>query len=202
MDRPATTDHPINDLLRHRWSPRAFSPRPVDHATLLSLLEAARWAPSSSNEQPWRFIVAAREDADLFQRLLSTLAEGNQIWAKEAPVLMLSIAERNSARSGKPNRVALYDVGQAMAHLTFEAASRGLYVHQMGGFDADKARALFAVPDTAEPAAAAAIGYPGEPATLPTEQLREREVAPRVRRPLSQTVFADRFGQSADWARP
>lgn len=202
MDHSAPADHAIHELLRNRWSARAFSTREVSRETLLSLLEAARWAPSSSNEQPWRFIVAVRGDGDAFERLLSTLVDANQVWAKNVPVLVLTIAERAFARNGKPNRHAFHDVGQAVAHLSVEATSLGLAVHQMGGFNVDKAREAFAIPETAEPVAVAAIGYPGDPSTLPTDELRNREVAPRVRRPLSQTVFDGRYGVPAAWVKP
>src|SRR4051812_10829344 len=131
------TQHPIHDLLGNRWSPRAFAPdRLIEPATLRSLLEAARWSPSSSNGQPWSFLVAPKQDAAEFQKMLGCLVEANQVWAKTASVLMISVAAKNFEHHNKPNAHYAYDTGASVAHLTFEAAARGLYVHQMAGFDA------------------------------------------------------------------
>ena len=151
--------------------------------TLQSLFEAARWAPSSSNEQPWAYIVARKEDAENFAKLVSVLVPANSSWAKNAPVLALAVAELAFAKSGSPNRNAQYDVGAASAWLTMEATSRGLFVHQMAGFDAEKARQVFEIPAGWEPIAAMAIGYPGDAESLP-QPLRDREVAPRTRKAL------------------
>ena len=189
--KPAVTRHPIHPLLAERWSPRAFADRSVDLETLGSLLEAARWAPSSNNEQPWRFLVARREDGPLFQRILGCLVPGNQAWARNAPVLLLALARLRRERDGAPNRLALYDVGQAVAHLTFQASALGLVVHQMAGIEVDKIRADFALPAELEPATAVAVGYPGDPATLP-DRLREREALPRERKSLDEIVLAGR----------
>lgn len=176
MKNPAASDHPIHDLIRHRWSPRAFADKPVAPEVLRSLFEAARWAPSSSNEQPWAFLVATR-DSPSYAKLLSTLVEFNQMWAKNAPVLAIAVSRLSFARSGQPNRNAFYDTGAAVAHLTMEASTRGLFVHQMGGFDPQKAKELFSIPADWEAIAAFVIGYPGDPQALP-ESLRERELAP------------------------
>src|SRR5215468_11860774 len=132
--------HRIHELIARRFSPYAFSPRAVSNEDLCSLFEAARWAASSYNEQPWSYIVAMREDNEEFERLLSCLVEGNQRWASSAPVLVLGIASLNFSRNGKPNRAAIHDLGQASANLTLEATARGLYVHQMIGILPDKAR--------------------------------------------------------------
>lgn len=185
MNKPAPTDHPIHDLLRRRWSPRAFSDRPLADAQVRSLFEAARWAPSSANIQPWRFIVAD---------LSEVLAAGNRAWAPRAPLQFLAVAATEPA-PGKPNPHARHDVGQALAHLTVQATSMGLAVHQMAGFDADAARERFAIPDGFEPVTAVVVGYPGDPDTL-SDSLREREVAPRSRKPQSDLVFAGRFGDA------
>jgi nitroreductase len=193
MEKPAPAEHSIADVIRRRWSPRAFSPRPVEREQLLSLLEAARWAASSSNEQPWSYIVAAKEDAAEFEKMLSCLVPANQIWAKHAPVLMLSMVKNIFSRNNTPNRVALHDVGAASAQLTAEATSIGLFVHQMGGIELGRIKVLYALPDNHEPVAAIAIGYPGDPNTL-DDKLRERESAPRTRKPLSEFVFANSFG--------
>lgn len=167
---------------------------PLD--VLRSLFEAARWAPSSNNEQPWAYLVAVKEDAENFAKMVSVLVEFNAAWANRAPVLVLSVAHVKTQRDGKPNRVALHDVGSASAQLTFEANARGLQVHQMAGFDSDKARQTFAIPADWEPVAAMAIGYPGDPGSLP-DKLRERELAPRTRKALSEFVMTGGWGHTA-----
>ena len=200
MHKPAPADHPIHELLRTRWSPRAFSPQPVPPGILRILFEAARWAPSSTNEQPWRFIVATKDDAETHARLLSTLAETNQFWAKHAPVLGIAVSQLAFSRTGQLNRTAFYDTGAAMADLTFEATARGLFVHQMAGFDPHKAIELFHIPTGFEPIAAFVIGYPGDAQHLP-ENLREREVAPRTRKPLSELVMTGNWGNPAPFVQ-
>jgi len=200
MHKPAAADHPIHDLIRDRWSPRAFSERPVPAEVLQSLFEAARWAPSSSNEQPWAFLVATKENPDFHAKVLSTLVDANQFWAKDAPVLGLAVSELNFARTGRPNRNAYYDTGAAVANLTTEATSRGLLVHQMAGFDPQKAVELFQIPKGWEPIAAFVIGYPGDPQSLP-QPLRERELASRTRKPLSDFVMSGSWGHSAPFLK-
>src|SRR5437868_11361252 len=172
MEKPAITSAPVHELIRQRWSPRAFADKPLAPETLKSLFEAARWAPSSNNEQPWAYLVATKSDDENFAKMVSVLVEFNAGWAQHAPVLALSVAHLKTEREGRPNRVALHDVGSATAQLTFEANARGLLVHQMAGFDAQKARQVFAIPEDWEPVAAIAIGYPGDPHGLP-EKLRE-----------------------------
>jgi nitroreductase len=196
MQKPAPTDHPVHELIRERWSPRAFSEKPVPAEVLQSLFEAARWAPSSSNEQPWAFLVATRDDEESHSRMLSTLVEFNQTWAGHAPVLALAVSELAFARNGRSNRNAFYDTGAAVADLTVEATVRGLFVHQMAGFDPRKAIELFSIPAGWEPIAAFVIGYPGDPQSLP-EPLRERELAPRNRKPLPEFVMSGGWGQPA-----
>ncbi len=200
MHNPAPIAHPIHQLLHHRWSPRAFSDKPIPPDILRSLFEAARWAPSSSNEQPWAFIVATRDEPENHARLLSTLVEFNQAWAKHAPVLAIAISESAFARTGKPNRNASYDTGAAVANLTLEATSQGLFVHQMGGFDPHKAIELFEIPSGWEPIAAFVIGYPGAPDSLP-EPLRQRELAPRERKPLDSFVMGGHWGKPATFLK-
>ena len=195
MHNPAKTDYPVHDLIQNRWSPRAFSDNPVSPETLRSLFEAARWAPSSSNEQPWAFIVGTKDDLETHSKILSTLVEFNQGWAKHAPVLAIAVSQMEFARNKTPNRNAFYDTGAAVAHLTAEATSRGLFVHQMAGFDPQKTIEVFHIPKGWEPIAAFAIGYPGDPNALP-DKLRERELAPRSRKPISEFVM------SSDWGHP
>jgi nitroreductase len=201
MQKPAVTDAPVHELIKNRWSPRAFSEKPVAPQVLRSLFEAARWAPSSNNEQPWAYLVATKDDAQNFAKMLGVLVEFNANWAKHAPVIALSVAHLKTNRDGKPNRVALHDVGSATAQLTFEANARGLLVHQMAGFDAEKARQMFAIPPDWEPVAAIAIGYPGSPESLP-EKLRERELAPRIRKPVGEFVMTGSWGHTASFVAP
>jgi nitroreductase len=193
MDKPAAAEFPIHDLVAKRWSPRAFSDRPVDAISLRSLLEAARWAPSCNNGQPWAFLVASKQDSEAFAKMLACLVEGNQIWARHAPVLMISVASLNWARDGKPNRHAPHDTGMASSMLAIQATSMELATHFMAGFSVDKARETYNIPLDCEPMAAIAVGYPGDPSTLP-EELRKREIAPRTRKPQSDFVFSGAWG--------
>jgi nitroreductase len=201
MDRLIEAAHPIHELHRRRWSPRAFDAnRLVEPAKLQSLMEAARWSPSSFNEQPWRFIVATKDQPDEYAKMLACLMEGNQLWARHAPVLMIAAASLQLARNGKPNRHALYDLGQAVAHLTLEATALGLHLHEMAGFFPDKAREAYAIPETVEAVVAIALGYIGEANSLP-EDLRRREMTPSTRKPISDFAFEGRWGNSARWAK-
>jgi nitroreductase len=192
----AVTDHPVHDLIANRWSPYSFANRPVSDEDLRSLFEAARWASSSYNEQPWTYLVAKKEDTDEFARLLSCLVEGNQAWAKAASVLVLGVSRLRSARNDNPNRAALHDLGLAAANLVLEATARGLSVHQMIGILPDKARELYSVPEGYEPLTAIAIGYAGDPAALP-EALQARDGARRPRKPLKEFVFGGKWGVSS-----
>jgi nitroreductase len=184
----------VHGLLERRYSPYAFSPRPVEPEKLHQLFEAARSAPSSYNEQPWRFVVASREDSEGFGRLLDTLVDQNRKWAGNAPVLVLSVAKGDFTHSGQPNRHAWYDVGQAAAYLTLQATELGLFVHQMAGFDPVKARQLLNIPDGYEPAAMMAVGYPGESESLP-EALRQYDSTRRPRKPLDTLIFEGTFAK-------
>jgi nitroreductase len=198
MRPPHETMYPINYLLRQRWSPRAFAERRVEPEKLRSVLEAARWAPSSFNAQPWNFLVATKDDPADFQRMLGCLVEANQTWAKSAPVLMISVATSAFTHNGKPNRHSFYDTGAAVAMLAVEATSLGLHVHQMAGFLPEKVREAYNVPETAEPASAITLGYVGDPASLP-DALRMREEAPGERKSVSEFVFAKGWGQPPAW---
>lgn len=181
--------HPgLHELLARRWSPRTFSPRPVESEKLVPIFEAARWAPSSYNAQPWAFLVATREDAEGYNRLLSTLVDVNRQWAQQAPVLILAVARLDFTHAARPNRHALYDLGQAVANLTVQATALDLHVHQMGGFDPRAARELFAIPAGYEPVAVLALGYQEGPSADP---------AARTRRPLADFVFSGSWGRAA-----
>jgi nitroreductase len=196
MEKLAETQNPIHDLIRRRWSPRAFSERPVESDKLRSVLEAARWAPSSRNEQPWAFLLATREDPESYERLFGVLMEMNRAWAQKAPVLILTLAHTQLTKDGTPNRHGFYDLGQATSNLLLQATSLGLVTHQMGGFDVEAARQRFHVPSGWEPVSVMALGYPGEVESLP-EALREREMEQRRRKPLEEFVFAGAWGHPA-----
>lgn len=194
MDKPADNQHPIHDLLRYRWSPRAFDDRSIELEKLRSLFEAARWAPSSNNGQPWRFLVATKERKTEYDRLFNCLVEGNQKWAHRAPVLLLSVAKLQF-EDGSPNRHALHDTGMAAENLVLQATALGLVAHQMAGFRIDQAQADCQIPEGYEPVAMIAVGYPGDPALL-SDHLRVREAQRRVRKPLTELVY------SAIWEQP
>ena len=195
-EKRANTDHPIHELLAARWSPYAFADRPVPESDLRSLFEAARWAASSYNEQPWSYIVGTKDDQQQFERVLSCLIEGNQLWAKDVPVLALGIVTQRFKLNNKENKAAVHDLGLASASLTFEATARGLVVHQMIGILPDKAREVFEIPDSAEAWTGLAIGYAGDSNALP-ERLKERDLAMRQRKPLSEFVFGAKWGEPA-----
>lgn len=196
MPKHAAPDYPVLDLITKRWSPYAFDDRPVPDSDLRSLFEAARWAASSYNEQPWSYIVATKANAKEFERLLSCLVEGNQVWAKAAPVLALGIATLKFVRNKKPNRVALHDLGLAAGNLCLEATARGLMVHQMVGILPDKAREIYEIPEDSEAFTGLAIGYVGNPDRLP-DTLKARDSAPRQRKPLGEFVFEGRWGTAS-----
>ncbi len=195
MDHPkhARPDHPIHDLIARRWSPYAFSDRAVSKEDLLALFEAARWAPSSYNEQPWSYLIATKEQPEEFARVLSCLEPGNQTWANAAPVLGLGCTSLRFQRNGKPNPAAVHDLGLAAGNLCLEATARGLHVHQMIGILPDKAREVFRIPDGVQPFTGLAIGYAADPSTLP-EKLKERDLAPRARKRLAEFVFTGAWG--------
>jgi nitroreductase len=201
MEKPADTMYPIEPLLTQRWSPRAFANRPVEPEKLLRLWEAARWSASCANQQPWYFLVATKEDDAEYARLLSCLRENNQQWASSAPVLMVSVAKLSFDANGQPNRYAFHDVGLAVANLIVQATALGLFVHQMAGFYPDKVRELYDVPDDFEPVAGIVLGYPGDPGIL-SEELQQRELAPRVRKPLETFIFQGAWGQIAPCVKP
>lgn len=177
----------VMDVILQRWSPRAFADKPVADADLRRLFEAARWAASSSNEQPWRFLVGRRGD-EAYRRIYDSLVEFNQKWAASAPVLILSLARKTYARNGDANYHALHDTGAASAYLALEATALGMHAHSMGGFDHAKARKLFGVPEEFDMGAVIAVGHLGDPDQL-EGSMKERELAPRERKPLEEIVF-------------
>jgi nitroreductase len=198
--KQATPDHPIQSLLAGRWSPYAFADRPVSEEDVQSLFEAARWAPSSYNEQPWCYVVATKAAPAEFERLLSCLVEANRPWAKAAPVLALGCARLTFLHNGQPNAAALHDLGLASANLAAEAISRGLSVHQMIGILPERARELYGIPQNAQPLTGLAIGYVGDSAAL-AEPYRQRDLAPRTRRPLDAFVFSGQWATASPWTK-
>ncbi len=201
IDKTADSSYPLLTPIKNRWSPRAFAAKAVETEKLLTILEAARWAASSNNQQPWRFVVTQKGET-AFERLVACLREGNALWAQHAPVLVLTLAKTMfEARADKPareNRYAFHDLGLAVGNLLIQASELGLYAHQMAGFYPDKAREAFTVPTGYEPATVIALGYLGDPENLP-DDLAERERAKRNRKPLEDIVFSGRFGQAADF---
>jgi nitroreductase len=200
MSNPAPVEFPVNELIQNRWSPRAFSDKPVPQDVLRSLFEAARWAPSSNNEQPWAYIVATKDNAENFEKSLGALVEFNANWAKKAPVLVIAVAELAFAKNNAPNRNAQYDVGAASLQLSLEATARGLVVHQMAGFDPETAKEAYNIPQGWEPIAAMALGYPGEASSLP-EPLQSREKAPRTRKRIREFVMSGQWGHTAEFVK-
>nr|VFK57291.1 MAG: Nitroreductase [Candidatus Kentron sp. TUN]VFK60187.1 MAG: Nitroreductase [Candidatus Kentron sp. TUN]VFK65428.1 MAG: Nitroreductase [Candidatus Kentron sp. TUN] len=196
MRKNAKVDYPVHDLIERRWSPRAFADRPVDRRILGSLFEAARWAASCHNEQPWRFMVATREEEKAHDRLSDCLMEANRVWAQHAPVLVLCVVKRTFTDSANPNRCFWHDLGAATTQLIFQAMSSGLHVHPMAGILSDKVRDVYGIPEDFEPVTILAMGYLGHPDSLP-DSLKERETASRTRKPLTELVFADDWGTPA-----
>jgi nitroreductase len=196
LHKEATPGHPIHDLIAKRWSPYAFADRPVSEDDLRSLFEAARWAASSYNEQPWSYIVATKDDAAEFERLLSCLVEGNQGWANAVPVLAIGCTSLRFALNDKPNAAAVHDLGLASATLTLEATARGLCVHQMIGILPDRVRELYQVPESVQPLTGVAIGYVGDSNALP-DVYRQRDFATRQRKPLAKFVFGGQWGTAS-----
>jgi nitroreductase len=196
FDKPATTQEPIHDIIARRWSGRAFDEsKPVPPQAIISLCEAARWAPSSYGDEPWRYLVWDKlADPLAWQRAFSCLSETNQVWVKRAPLLMLSLASKNLRHDGSPNRFAQHDTGMASMALVLEAVARGLMAHQMGGFDATKIREEFDIPEHYICMAMIAIGYPAS-ADILDGTLKDRELATRSRRPLGEQFFAGAWGK-------
>ncbi len=187
----------IHDIIKNRYSTRAFSEKAIVGEKILSLFEAARWSPSSRNEQPWRFIFGTKEDQTTFNKIAGILNPSNHLWAYKAPLLILTIAKLNINSSEQINRHALHDLGLAIANLTFQASALDLYVHQMGGFDQKKARDIFKIPLNYEPVTVLAVGYKGDLKILP-ENLKVRELSERKRKDLREIVFSGKFGKTSN----
>lgn len=199
IEKVADTTIPLHDLIAKRWSPRGFDPeRRIDTPTLLSILEAGRWSASSSNLQPWRFIVAQKENTDEFQKMLSVLKEGNQTWAQHAAVLMIGVIHKNR-RPNVLNRHASHDLGMAMAQMVLQALDHDIYAHMIGGFYPEKAQALYNIPEEYEPFTGIAFGYKTLDLSHLNDIHREKESALRERQPLSELVFSGSWAQTADF---
>lgn len=197
MHRKAQTAVPIHPLLAERWSSRAFSDDPVAPELVLSLLEAVRWSASCFNGQPWRFIVATRDDPEQHARLAACFTTSNQRWVPRAWVVMIALAVDTFEVDGSANRLAQYDVGLAVQNMVVQASAHGLNVRQAAGIDIARIRAEYAVPEGVTVMCGVMIGYPGDPDTL-VDPLPQRERQPRTRKPLSELCFSGRFGQAYD----
>jgi len=180
----------ILPAILHRWSPRSFADRDVSPADLKTIFEAVRWTASSSNEQPWRYFVGTRH-SETYKKIFASLVEGNQAWARSAPVLILNAARTTFSHSQAHNVVALYDLGASAATLCYEATNLGLFTHQMAGYNRDTARKLFNLPEEYTFGAALALGYQGDPSALPNPRFITQESTPRQRKPLSEFVLSD-----------
>ncbi len=198
--KPAENRYPIDELLRDRWSPRAFADRPLDIEQVQSLFEAARWSASCFNGQPWRFVVALKQQPHAFETMLTCLSENNRRWAHRAAVLMLTVVKLTFDVDGSPNRHAHYDLGLAVQNMVVQATSMGLYARQMAGILPDVARQTYHIPDDHDIMTAVAVGYLGDVEDLP-ERLQQRELEARTRKPLSDLVFAGDWDSAADFVR-
>lgn len=196
LEKPAQTSRPIHDLFVRRWSTRAFDPaKPVSREQLLSLLEAGRWAPSCNGDEPWRYLIWDRgRDPQGFQQAFECLSDNNKKWVKNVPLLMLSCAGSNFAATGKPNRWTQHDTGAASVSIALQAEALGLMAHQMGGYDAEKARTAFGIPAEYTPMAMIAVGYQAAPEVL-DEETKKKELVPRARKPLGERFFEGGWGK-------
>ncbi len=192
MDKQAQNNYPIHEVIRKRWSPRAFDKKTLDEKKIMTLFEAARWAASSFNEQPWRFIYAIKQDKDEYEKLFGVLNSFNREWAKSAPMLILTVAKMNFTKTGAHNKHSYHDIGLAIGNLTAQATAMDLYLHQMAGFDYQKVLETFEIPAGFEPVTVIALGYKGNPDILP-DDLAENEKAKRTRKPLDEIVFKGKW---------
>jgi nitroreductase len=196
MNKPANTSLNILDEIKNRWSPRAFSEKPVEHDKLERVFEAARWSASCFNEQPWRFFVGIKGQGNTWDKIFNSLGEWNQKWCKSVPVLVLLVTKKSFTRNDKPNDFAEYDLGQTAAYLSIQAMKEGLFTHQMAGFNRIDARDSFAIPDEYILKTVMAIGYYGDANNLP-DDMRKTELGPRSRKALSSVVFDEQWDEPA-----
>ena len=192
MKKTIISEYNINSLITYRWSPRAFSNKPIEKEKIQSMLEAARWAPSAFNEQPWRFVVGIKGD-ETYEKVLETLVEWNQKWAGKAPMLILNIAKKTFSKNGKQNVTFKYDLGQAVAFMCLEAMNQGVYSHQMSGFSPEKAAELLHIPDDYQAVSVTAFGYYGNQDLLP-EEMYKSEIEKRNRQDIDEMIYTGKFG--------
>jgi nitroreductase len=192
MIKIARTKYSVNELIKNRWSPRAFSDHKIPEDVIFTLFEAATWAASSRNEQPWRFIYGVKDEGLNYKRIFDTLVHWNQLWAKSAPLLIMTITKRISEYHNEENAYAYYDLGQAVTNLAIQATDVDLYCHQMGGFDKEKARDIFNIPPNYSPVTVIAVGYLGNPETLP-DDMKDLEGKPRSRVDIERIIFKEDF---------
>lgn len=195
MNKTANTQFPIHEILEKRWSPRAFDGRKIEKEKLQRVFEAARWAPSASNEQPWSFIVGEQGD-ETFKKTFDSLVEFNQLWVKTAPVVVVAVGRINGLKSEQLSPWFKYDVGQSVAHLSFQATQEGLFVHQMGGFDAEKIKESFNIPEAYEAITIFTIGYLGDYKVL-HPNLQKMEIGERDRKNTADFIFSNNFGEKS-----
>ncbi len=181
-------DYDVLDIVKKRWSPRAFAQKDISKDDILTMLEAARWTASAFNEQPWRFIVAVKDDSQKYTKLLNCLREGNQGWAANAPVLMLAIAKKTFSNTHGENKIARYDLGQAVSALVLQATELNIYSHQMAGIYADKAKEAYNLADDYEAVTAIALGYLGDIEQLP-DDLQAKEKSERIRKSIAEITI-------------
>lgn len=191
ISKKALTNFPIHEIIAKRWSARAFSTKPVEKSKLLSILEAARWAPSSRNEQPWRYIIFTDANRNEMDKARSVLLEIND-YAKRAPILICAITKKTYTDTGVYNRLHFHDLGAANENMFLESFNQGLIMHEMGGFDREKARKVFDVPDDYEVGIMIAIGYQDSHEILP-KRFKEKADLPRERKPLSEIAFLEKI---------
>jgi nitroreductase len=186
----------VHELITKRWSPVSFSSKPVEEFKLKAIIEAARYAPSSNNEQPWLFIITTRDDKEQFNEVINILVEGNRIWAKDAYAIIFSLARMKHVYKERPNRYAFHDTGMAVSNMLLQATSMGIYLHQMAGFSIEKAKEYFKLDEGIEPVAAIALGYLGDGTNLP-EDLYARDRNKRSRKDISEYAFRNNVGNPA-----
>ena len=192
MIKTAQVEHEVHEFIKNRWSPRSFDDKRIEKEKILSLFESARWASSAHNEQPWRFVYAAKDNRANYNKLLECVNENNRVWIATAPLLMLAVVRNDMVRDNKPNRHAMYDLGLATGNIMVEATSLGLYVHVVGGFDGEKARTLFNISSAYSPVTMIAVGYLGKPDALP-EKYKALETSPRTRKKIEEFAFEGIF---------
>ena len=188
MGKSADTTLDIHPLIKKRWSPRAFKTDAIEKEKLERMIEAARWSASCRNEQPWRFIIGLNQQSPAYDKIFSCLDEGNQVWVKSVPCLILILMKKTYSHNGKENKWAKYDCGQAAAYLSIQALEEGLYVHQMAGFNQDKIKKVFRLTDDLEPVSVIAAGYRDSADILP-DDLKKTELAPRKRLPMKELII-------------